>query len=161
MTSSAKTVSEYLASLPADRRKEIQKVRKLVKAHLPKGYKEGMLYGMIGYFVPLSRYPAGYHAQPGTPLPYIGLASQKNNLALYLMGVYMGDTNRQFESRWKKSGKRLDMGKSCLRFKTYEGLAEDAVAYAVGAMSVDALIATYERERKTYAAKKASAAKKS
>src|SRR5262245_28507592 len=118
MTSQARTVSEYLASLPEDRRAVISAVRSVMLKSLPKGYEEGTLYGMIGYYVPHSILPAGYHCDPEQPLMYASLGSQKNHMAVYLMCVY-GDkgTRRWFEEAYRASGKKLDMGKACVRFK--------------------------------------------
>ncbi len=94
MQSSAKTVEEYIKSLPADRKETINSIRSVIKKNLPAGYEEGMQYGMIGYFVPLSEYPAGYLNKKDTPLPYISLASQKNYISIYLMGIY-GNTEAE------------------------------------------------------------------
>ena len=113
MQSKATTVAAYLKELPDDRRKAIKAIRKEIRAHLPKGYKEGMQYGMIGYFVPHRIYPAGYHCDPSQPLPYAHLASQKNHMAIYLLGMYSKpEISDWFIQQWKHSGKNLDMGKS-------------------------------------------------
>lgn len=149
MQSSAKTVTQYLASLPPERKKAIAAVRAVMKKHLPRGYQEGMQYGMICYSVPLSRYPQGYLSQKDVPLPYVALASQKNYMSVYLTGIY-GDAKAEqwFTSAWKKSGKKLDMGKSCIRFKTVEDLALDVIGEAVARVSVEAHIKKYEEGRK-------------
>jgi hypothetical protein len=138
------TVADYLASLPAERRQAISAVRKLIKQHLPKGYQETTQYGMISYVVPLSVYPEGYLGKKDVPLPYVCLASQKNHMAVYLMCVY-GDAklSKWFATSWKKTGKKLDMGKSCLRFKSVEHLALDVLGEAVAAVPVDEYIARY------------------
>ena len=138
MKSGAATVAEYLASLPDDRRAAISKVRAVIRKHLPKGFTEQMQYGMIGYVVPFKAYPAGYHVNPNDPLPFANLGSQKNHMALYLMTVYgwpgMADWMKQeFEAR----GKRLDMGKSCIRFKKLEDLPLDVIGEAIGKVSMD------------------------
>lgn len=158
-TSTAKTVDEYLASLPDDRRAEIEAVRTVVKKRLPKGYVEGMDYGMIYYSVPLSRYPETYN---GHPLCYAGLAAQKNYNAIYLMGVYGdgGDANK-FKDAFAKAGKKLDMGKSCIRFSRASDLALDAVGDAIASMSPDEYIAMYERSRQQTKAGRAKVAKQS
>ena len=123
MQSKAKTVKEYLAELPADRRKAIEEVRKTILKHLPKGYVEIMQYGMIGYAVPLSLYPQGYHCKKDEPLPFISLASQKNNMTLYMFCLYLEKKDAErFQKEYKASGKKLDMGKSCIRFKKVEDL---------------------------------------
>src|SRR4051794_29973063 len=118
MQSKAATVQEYLAELPPDRREALQGVREVFLKHLDKDFEEGMAYGMIGYHVPYSVYPPGYHCPPKQPLPFAGLASQKNHMSVYLMCVY-GDENqaKEFQKAWAKTGKKLDMGKSCIRFK--------------------------------------------
>src|SRR5579862_4739188 len=114
----AATVDAYLASLPADRRDAIAKVRAVIRENLPAGYEEGIQYGIIGYYVPHSLHPAGYHANPKEPLPFAHLGSKKSHMALYLGCVYGDDELRRwFEDEYRKSGKKLDMGKSCVRFK--------------------------------------------
>lgn len=145
MQSKAKTVKEYLASLPADRREAIAAVRAVVLKSLPKGYEEGMQYGMIGYHVPHSVFPAGYHCDPEQPLPFAGLASQKNHMAIYLMCVY-GDAEHEawFRKAWSKTGKRLDMGKSCVRFKKLEDVALEVIGEAVRRVPVKKFVAHYE-----------------
>jgi Domain of unknown function (DU1801) len=132
MQSKAKTVAEYLAELPEDRRKAIETVRQVVLKNLDSHYEEGMQYGMIGYYVPHRVYPAGYHCDPKQPLPFASLGSQKNHMALYLMCIY-GDTNQSnwFQEAWAKTGKKLDMGKSCVRFKRVEDLALDVIGEAI------------------------------
>ncbi len=132
MQSKATTVDLYLAELPADRRASIQAVRQVILSNLDPGYEEGMQYGMIGYYVPHSLYPSGYHCDPKQPLPFVCLASQKNYLSLYMMSVY-GDSDlaKWFQATWKKTGKKLDMGKSCIRFKRPEDLALDVIGEAI------------------------------
>ncbi|MFO7693965.1 MAG: DUF1801 domain-containing protein [Vicinamibacterales bacterium] len=146
VTSKATTVADYLAELPADRRKAISSVRAVIRKRLPKGYQETIGYGMICYNVPLSRYPDTYNGQP---LCYAALAAQKHYNAVYLMNVY-GDAAeaKAFKAAFKKAGKKLDMGKSCVRFKTADDLALDAVGDAIAAVPVDGFIARYERARK-------------
>jgi hypothetical protein len=146
MESQAATVEEYLASLPEERRRAIQAVRKVILDNLDPGYREAMQYGMIGYCVPHSIYPAGYHCDPRQPLPFAGLASQKNHMALYLMGLYghqpLAD---EFRRAWEKTGKRLDMGKSCIRFKRVEDLALDVIGDTIRQLTVDKYVAQYEK----------------
>ncbi len=138
------TVQEYLKSLPEDRRKAISKVRAAVNRGLPRGYKEGIQYGMIGWCVPHSIHPAGYHCDPKQPLPFASLASQKNHMSLYLMCIYGDQGHRKwFETEWKKTGKRLDMGKSCVRFKKIEDLPLDLITEAVARVPVDKYVAHY------------------
>jgi hypothetical protein len=144
--SKAKTVKDYLAELPADRRAAIEAVREVILKNLDKDFEEGMQYGMIGYYVPHSVYPPGYHCDPRQPLGFAHLASQKNYMALYMMCLY-GDADqlKQFEAEWKKAGKKLDMGKSCIRFKKLEDLALDVIAHAIGRVSARKYAETCER----------------
>lgn len=132
MISKAPTVEKYLASLPADRREALEAVRKVILKNLDKDYEEGMLYGMIGYYVPHRVFPQGYHCDPTKPLCFAGLASQKNHMAVYLMCVYGNkDHESWFRKQWAKSGKKLDMGKSCVRFKTLDALALPVIGEAI------------------------------
>lgn len=138
MTSSAKTVAEYLESLPEDRRAALTKVRAVIRKNLPKGFAEQIQYGMIGYVVPHKAYPAGYHVNPKEPLPFAALGSQKNHMALYMMTAYgwpgMADwLKAEFAAR----GKRLDMGKSCIRFKKLEDLPLDVIGQAFNKVSME------------------------
>ena len=148
MKSDAKTVEEYLKDLPADRRAAIGAVRKVILANLPKGYEECMSYGMIGYVVPHSIYPAGYHCDPSLPLPYANLASQKNHMALYLMCVY-GDkaTEQWFRKAWLATGKKLDMGKSCIRFKKLEDVSLEVIGQVIARVPVDKYISRVEKSQ--------------
>lgn len=148
MQSKATTVSQYLRSLPADRREAVSAVRETILANLGKGFEEGIQYGMIGYFVPHSVYPAGYHCDPQQPLPFAGLASQKNHIGLYLMCIY-GDEGEEsrFREAWTKAGKRLDMGKSCVRFKKLDDVPMDVVARTIKRVSAKQYIARYEAAR--------------
>lgn len=154
MTSQAKTVEEYLAELPEDRRTAICAVRETILRNLPEGYQEGMQYGLIGYSVPHSIYPAGYHCDPKQPLPFAGLASQKNYMSVYLSCVYgNGDIESQFRKEYAATGKKLDMGKSCIRFKRLDDLALDVIGRAIARVDVETYIARYEavlQRTKTY-----------
>jgi hypothetical protein len=144
--SKAPTVAAYLKSLPAEGRKAVGAVRKAVRAHLPAGYAETMQYGMITYVVPLKLYPAGYHTGKGGPLPYTALALQKNHLSVYLMGCYGSKADEAWLKReFKARGKKLDMGKSCLRFKTLEDVPLDVIGAAVARWPVKDYIAKYEK----------------
>lgn len=146
MQSKAQTVDEYLASLPEDRRNALAAVRDIILRNLPEGYEEGMQYGMIGYYIPLARYPNTYNGQP---LGYVGLASQKNYMSLYLMGIYGDDqTAHWFREEYLRTGKKLDMGKSCVRFKRLEDLPLELIGQAVSLVSVNQYIAQYERSRR-------------
>ncbi len=132
MQSKATTVEQYLKELPGDRRQAIAAVREVILKNLDEDYEEGMQYGMIGYYVPHHLYPAGYHCDPRQPLPFACLASQKNHMALYLMCVYGESDHAQwFREAWQKTGKKLDMGKSCVRFKKIEDLALDVIGEAI------------------------------
>jgi len=129
MPSKPTTVAEYLAALPDDRRNAIEAVRQIILENLDKDFEEGIQYGMIGYYVPHRVYPAGYHCDPKQPLPFAALGSQKNYMSLYLMCVYGNEERAErFHEAWAKSGKKLDMGKSCVRFKKVEDLALDVIA---------------------------------
>jgi len=146
MQSKAATVAEYLASLPEDRRKEIQTVREVILENLDGDYEEGMTYGMIGYYVPHSVYPAGYHCDPKMPLPFANLASQKNHMAVYLMCVYGHAGERaRFEKAWKAAGKKLDAGKACIRFKSADDLALDVLGDTVKRMPAKTYISHIEK----------------
>jgi Domain of unknown function (DU1801) len=142
--SSASTVEEYLAGLPPQRQDIISRVRDVVNTHLPDGYRETMSYGMINWEVPLERYPNTYNKQP---LGYVALASQKRYCSLYLLGVY-GDGEDRFRARWNPpSRKKLDMGKSCVRFTRLEDLDLNLVGETIAATPVDDFIARYEASR--------------
>ncbi|WP_086821208.1 iron chaperone [Allokutzneria sp. NRRL B-24872] len=139
------TVEEYLESLPQDRRDIVGELRRIILDNLPEGYEEGIQFGMIGYYVPLERYPVTYNKQP---LGYVALASQKKHLSLYLMGVYANPGGEEgFRARWAASGKKLDMGKSCVRFRELADVPLDVVAETVAGVSVEECIALYERSR--------------
>jgi hypothetical protein len=139
MQSTAPTVEAYLRSLPEDRRAAISAVRGVILKNLDTSYEEGMQYGMIGYYVPHHVYPKGYHCDPKQPLTFAALASQKNYMSLYLMSVYggsVGDSPRNqherwFREAWARTGKKLQMGKSCIRFKKVEDLALDLIGEAI------------------------------
>ncbi|HKE13531.1 MAG TPA: DUF1801 domain-containing protein [Kofleriaceae bacterium] len=146
MTSSGpSTVKEYLAALPPERRRALEAVRRVIRKNIPRGYEEGIQYGSIGYYVPLSRLA---HTYNGVPLTLACLAAQKSHLALYLMSVYGdSDLRRRFEADYRKSGKKLDMGKACIRFQTEGDLPLDVIGEAIAAVSVDDYVAIYEASR--------------
>ena len=145
MKSDATTVDEYLAGLPEDRREAIEAVRGVVLENLPEGYEECISFGMISYVVPLSRYPDTYNGQP---LALASLASQKRHMALYLNSVYSDPETREwFAAAYAASGKRLDMGKSCVRFRRLDNLPLDVVAQAIARTSVDDFLSFYEAAR--------------
>jgi hypothetical protein len=143
---SAATVPEYLAGLPPDRRDAIERVRKVILKNLPKGYEETVNWGMLSYEVPLSRCPETYNGQP---LAYAALASQKGYMSLHLLIVY-GDTKARkwFESAFKASGKKLNMGKSCVRFKTVEDLPLDVIGEAIARTPPDEWIRIFQASRR-------------
>jgi len=144
MRSDATTVPAYLGGLPDDRRDAIGTVRQVVLDHLPSGFEEVMQYGMISYVIPLTRYPDTYNGQP---LAVASLANQKRYMAIYLMGVYGEQGAEQWlRERWP-GDKKLDMGKSCLRFRKVDDLALDLLGEAIARTSVDDFIAIYERSR--------------
>ena len=143
--SEATTVEEYLDELADDRRATLEAVRDVVRANLPDGYEETVQFGMISYVVPLERYPKTYNRQA---LQYAALASQKNYVSLYLMNVYGNEeTERWFVDRYRASGKRLDMGKACVRFKRIDDLPLDLIGETIARTSVDEFIALYETAR--------------
>lgn len=136
MQSKATSVSQYLAELPEDRRTALEAVRQVILKNLDKDFEEGMQYGMIGYYVPHRIHPAGYHCDPKQPLPFAGLASQKNHMSFYILSIY-GDPDQEawFRKEWAKTGKKLDMGKSCIRFKKLDDLPLEVVGAAVRRIS--------------------------
>ena len=167
MSAKPTTVTQYLAALPAERKRALQAVRKVVKANLDPKVKEGIQYGMIGYFIPHSVYPDGYHCSPEQPLPFMSIASQKNHMAVYLFCIYGDEAEAaRFEKQWARSGKRLDMGKSCVRFKKLEDLCLETIGAAIKRMTVARFIEHYERNvvsataRRKKASRKKTAAKK-
>ena len=145
VSSRAATVADYLAELPPERRADIEQLRNIINAALPAGYREGMGYGMIGWVVPLEDYPDTYNGQP---LPYAGLAAQKNYNALYLNCVYASaERSERLREGWKSAGKKLDMGKSCIRFKRLDDLALDVIRDEISSTRPDEFIAIYEAAR--------------
>jgi uncharacterized protein YdhG (YjbR/CyaY superfamily) len=146
-TSDAATPEEMIAALPPDRREAIAAVRDVIRANLPAGYEEGMQFGMIGYYVPLERFPDTYNGQP---LGLAALASQTNHMSLYLNTVY-GDpeTERWFRDRYAASGKKLDMGKSCVRFRKLDDLPLDLIGETIARTPVDRYVERYEAVRGT------------
>ncbi|HET6881559.1 MAG TPA: DUF1801 domain-containing protein [Pirellulales bacterium] len=143
-------MADYLASLTDDRRAALEAVRTVILKNLDRDYEEGMQYGMIGYYVPHRVYPAGYHCDPKQPLPFAGLASQKNYMSLYLMCAY-GDTPHAswFREAWAKTGKKLDIGKACIRFKKLDDLALGVIAEAVRRVPAKKYIEFCEAARET------------
>jgi len=145
MQSRATTIEQYLAELPEDRREAIQTVRQTILKNLPKGYEEGMHYGTIAYFIPHSVYPPGYHCDPKQPLPFAGLASQKHHIAIYLMCIYNDSEHETwFRKAWTDTGKKLNMGKSCVRFKKIEDVPLKVIGQAIKRVSAKKFIDHYE-----------------
>ena len=158
MSAQPQTVDDYLSVLPEERREVLQAVRQTILENLPQGYEEGIQYGMIGYYVPHDIYPAGYHADPRQPLPFAGLASQKNHMAIYLMSVYANpELERWFRAAWTNTGKTLDMGKSCVRFKKLAAVPLDVIAEVVRRVSVSDFIDQCESGRASTKAVKTNA----
>ena len=146
MQSDAITPAAYIKALPAERQKVVKKIRTTLRQSLPKGFKETMSYGMLAYVVPLSMYPAGYHCKPDTPLPFISLASQKNFVALYHMGLYADKKMMSwFQDEYgKRVESKLDMGKSCIRFKKLDQIPYDLIAELAAKMTPQEWISRYE-----------------
>ncbi len=161
MMSKAKTVKQYLAELSPDRRQAIQAVREVILNNLDKDYEEGMQYGMISYFVPHRVYPAGYHCDPKQPLPFTCLASQKNYMSLYMMCVYGSHEHAKwFQAELAKTGKKLDMGKSCIRFKKLDDLPLELIGKAIARVPARTFIAFYESAIKNAGGKRKAASGK-
>jgi uncharacterized protein YdhG (YjbR/CyaY superfamily) len=146
MQSKVNILDEYLDSLLADRKEAIAKLRKIFKQALPSGYQETMDYGMLAYVVPKSIYQAGYHVDPQLPLPFINLASQKNFIAIYHMGLYADEQLLKWfrEEYAKLVSTKLDMGKSCIRFKNLKNIPYDLIAELVSKINVEEWINLYE-----------------
>jgi hypothetical protein len=143
--SDASTVEEYLAGLPKDRRQAISAVRDVVNANLPEGYREQMAFGMIGWGIPLEDYPDTYNGQP---LGIAALASQKNHMSLYLMGLYASEPEEAwFRAQYAERGLKLDMGKSCVRFRTLDQLPLDVVGQVIARIPPELYITRYEAAR--------------
>jgi hypothetical protein len=156
MRSKARTVRAYLDALPPDRRKAIEAVRKVILANMDEPIEEGMQYGMIGYAVPHRVYPDGYHCDPSQPLPFAGLASQKQHMSLYVMSVYgKPEEERWLRERWAAAGKKLDLGKCCIRFKSLDDVPLDVVGEMFRRVSAKEFIAYYESVVKRPAVKAA------
>jgi len=145
VSSAAKTVDDYVAGLPAERAAVVATMRAFVNAHIPPGYREAMAFGMIGWGIPLSRYPDTYNGQP---LGYVALAAQKHGYSLYLMCVHAdAGCERTLRDAAAAEGKKLDMGKSCVRFKRPDDLPLQAIGKLIASMPVDDFIALYEASR--------------
>ena len=146
MQYNANTPEEYINQLPEDRKMAVQKLRDVINKNLPKGFKEGINYKMIGYYVPHSIYPDGYHCSPELPLPFMNIASQKNSVNLYHNGIYAKkELLDWFVAEYPKHCKRkLDMGKSCIRFKKLDEIPYKLIGELAGKMSVNQWVEIYE-----------------
>jgi hypothetical protein len=149
MAANPASIAEYLALLPSDRRAALETVRAEILKNLDKDFEEGMQYRMIGYYVPHRIYPPGYHCDPKQPLPFAALASQKNYMSLYLMCLYScddegSDLMKWFREAWAKAGKKLDMGKCCVRFKKLEEIPLDVVGALFRRVTAKAYISACE-----------------
>lgn len=146
MRSNASTVSEYLGELPDDRRVALSKIRSVIQRNLPDGFEEVMNWGMICYQVPLATYPDTYNGQP---LMYAALASQKNHMALYLSCIYSdSEQSKWFKRAYEATGKRVDMGKSCVRFKKLEDLPLELIGEAISRVSLEKFLSHYQQAKK-------------
>lgn len=151
MQSTAKTVNDYLEELPEERKVTFSNLRNSILKNLPKGFEEQISYGMLGYVVPHSTYPNGYHCNPKLPLPFINIASQKNFIALYHMGIYANSELLEwFTTEYPKhSSQKLDMGKGCIRFKKMDQIPFDLIAELTRKISVEDWIECYETQLKS------------
>lgn len=162
MQSKATTVAQYLDELPPDRREALEAVRATILANMDPQLEEGMQYGMIGYYVPHRVFPQGYHCDHKQPLPYAALASQKQYMSIYLMTSYMTGTEAEWlRSAWERTGRKLDMGKSCIRFKRLEDVPLEVLGEAIRRVPVADHLATYLAALGATSAKPAKAAKAS
>jgi uncharacterized protein YdhG (YjbR/CyaY superfamily) len=147
MPSKATTVDEYIARLPNDHREMIEALRKVILKNIDKPFEEGIQYGMLGYYLPHSVYPKGYHCNPKEPLPFAGIGSNKNNISLYLFCVYTNpETQTWFRQEWAKTGKRLDMGKSCVRLKKLEDIPLPLIGKLFKRIKAASFIKGYQQE---------------
>lgn len=160
MQSKAQTVEQYLSELPEDRRAALTALRIVILANIDPAYQEGMGDGVVGYSVPHALYPPGYHCNPKLPLPFAGFASQKNYMSLYLCGLYTQfddggatDAAHWFREAWAATGKKLDMGRGCVRFKSLDDLALDVIAESFRRLPAQTFIAHYERSRAAHVPK--------
>lgn len=145
MPSKPTTVEAYLASLPEDRREAVQAIREVINANIAADFEEGIQYGMVGWYLPHDRYPLGYHCDPKQPLPFASVASQKGHIGIYLFCVYLdGVEKERFVEEWKATGKKLDMGASCVRVKDLDGVPLKVVGRVVKRIKPKAFIQAYE-----------------
>jgi hypothetical protein len=145
MSTQPATVAQFLASLPADRRAAIEALREVVNANIDPAFEEGIQYRMLAWYLPHSRYPAGYHCDPKQPLPFASIASTKGGISLHLFCIYGNDGEvEQFQSEWRASGKKLDMGKACVRVKTLADVPLDVLGRAIKRLTAKKFVAHYE-----------------
>ena len=146
----ANSAENYISQVPEERQETLKRLQKIIKQNLPKGFEEGIQYGMIGYYVPHSKYPDGYHCNPKEPLPFMSFASQKNSVNLYHSGIYaIPEIHNWFVNEYPKHCKRkLDMGKSCIRFKKMEDIPFDLIGELCKKISVDKWNEVYETNTK-------------
>jgi uncharacterized protein YdhG (YjbR/CyaY superfamily) len=145
MKSLVATVDEYMQTVPADRKADLTLLLELVRSNMPEGYQESMTWGMPGWEIPLETYPDTYNKKP---LMYAAVASQKNNLALYIMGPYLDGSTEAFTAKYEAAGKKPDMGKSCIRFKRLDDLALDVIAESISSITPEQYIKLYEAVKK-------------
>jgi uncharacterized protein YdhG (YjbR/CyaY superfamily) len=150
MQNKADSPEDYIKQVPEERQNTLKKLRKSINDNLPKGFQEGIQYGMIGYFVPHTKYPDGYHCKPEEPLPFMSFASQKNSINLYHMGIYAKkELHDWFITEFPKHSKRkLDMGKSCIRFKNMDDIPFELIGELTSKMTADEWIDLYETNLK-------------
>ena len=149
MSNGATSVARYLEALPADRREAIEAILATIRANLDPRFEEGMQYGMPSFYLPHSEYPAGYHCDPRQPLPFVGVASQKNHIGLYLFCVYADEAVRErFVSSWRASGHRLDMGKGCVRVRRLSEVPLEVVGDAIRRMTAERFVGSYESQQR-------------
>ncbi|MEZ6098866.1 MAG: DUF1801 domain-containing protein [Pirellulaceae bacterium] len=149
------SVEQYLASLSVERQEMVGAIRHVILQNLPKGYEEGIQYNMIGYYVPHSVYPAGYHCDPRQPVPFVNLASQKNYVSLYLFCIYVNEELVEwFRDAWTSMGKKLDMGKSCIRIKKPDDVPLKLIGQTVKKVPVKKFLASYEESLKNSRSRK-------
>lgn len=147
-SAAARTPGEYLAALPPDRKAVVERLREVLRTHLPEGFEETIDYGMLSYVVPHSLYPAGYHVEAKRPLPFIALASQKRYVSLYHLGLYDGPLLAWFKSAWPKhTGAQLDLGKCCLRLRSLHEIPYGLIGELAGRMTPHQWVDAYEAAR--------------
>ncbi|MFQ5669227.1 MAG: DUF1801 domain-containing protein [Acidobacteriota bacterium] len=145
------SVKDYLAMLPADRRRVIEAIRRVVRLNIDKEFEEGLQYGMLAWYLPHSKYPKGYHCDPEQPLPFASIASQKNHIGIYLFCIYGNSLEQaRFAAEWKAAGKRLDMGKSCVRVKKLGDVPLEVIGRAFKRMTAKKFVKGYKAMRKRW-----------